>query len=236
AAERPVCHSEKAKALQRERVTGLKAGIAKMEEFASSLGGRLDKVASAGDAGSLNQAVSEVLGLYAGQPEADVLTAARERCGALTRVFAELATIDGAIAGLSVRDAVPGIETRVAGLLAAHDGGMLCPSQEALVRERTTVLGQRVTSLEADAARWLEERKSRVASGGSIGGLLDELQRPPPFLTADRESELRTLVGVVQQRLDADTAGQVVRYFTRIESREERLRVLGELQRIVDGK
>jgi len=230
-----VCHSEMANSLQRQKVAGLEASIAEMVEFASSLSGRLDRVASASDAGSLNQAITEVRGYYAGQPEAESLNAARERCGRLAAVFTELARIDAEIEGLRRRNDVPGIENRLAGLLSEYRG-VLCPAQEAILRERSSALSGRVAGLGADADRWLEERKRRVASGSPLGGLFDELQNPPPFLPADREASLRELVAAVQQKMDVDSFGQVVRYFKRIANKDEQKRVVAELQRIVDGR
>jgi hypothetical protein len=206
-----------------------------MVEFASSLGGRLDRVASAADARGLNDLIAEVRGQYLGQPEADAVNAARERCGALGVVFTGLGEVDAKIGGIRRREDVAEIETRVAGLLAEHRTA-ICPAQEALVRQRSTALTERVGALETEAGRWFEDRKRRVAGGGAFGGLLDELQKPPAFLPSAHEAELQALVLTVQQKLDEDLSGQVLRYFKRITNKDEQKRVVAELQRIVDGK
>lgn len=234
-AEKPVCHSEMAKTLQRQKVEGLKTAISKMEEFASSLDGRLDRVKSSVDVEGLSQAIGEVRGLYAGAPEADTLAVAAERCGSLAKVFAGLGQVDALIEGLRRRNDVQGIENRLAGLLSEHSSSM-CPEQEAVLRQRSSALADRVREMEEEAVNWLNDRKRRVAAGGALGNLADELQSPPAFLPTGCDGDLRALLVTVQQKMDEDLSGQVVRYFKRITNKAEQKRVVADLQRIVDGQ
>ena len=197
-------------------------------------GTTVDKVGSGAEVGSVIQAITEVRGLFAGQSELESLTTARDRCNALSAFFTGVAEIDGEIDHLARREAVPMIEARLAGLLSEHRTS-ICPSQEAILRQRSTALVGRVAKLELDASRWLHECNCRLASGGGVAGLFGELQHPPPFLTEKGETDLRGLVAVVQQKLDADASGQVLRLFSQIGSKDEQRRVLVELQRIVEG-
>jgi hypothetical protein len=179
--------------------------------------------------------VTEFRGLVADTPEAEIVAAAMKRCEELRKVFAELTAIDQEIASLAQRDQVAAVEGRVGEIVSRH-AAILCPQQEAIIRQRTTRLTERVATLEEEASNWLEDCRNRAEDTKRLSRLIWELREPPAFLPASKIGELDALVADVQRKLDEDSYGQVVRFFKKITDKDERRRLLEELQTMVDAE
>ncbi|MCD0174450.1 hypothetical protein IHN32_00570 [Deinococcus sp. 14RED07] len=189
--------SNKANELANEKYQLLKERIAHFEGQLPAWTTELDEVADHQTATQLNHTLLAQSAHYEGTPEAEQLSGLQKRATALGRYFDTLSAMPKLHepADVAARHAV------LLALAEEHQT-WLTEDQRALISGALEDLKIQEDKLQADAKLWLEARRQKF-SEGQVGGLEQELDAPPRFLSDADRAVLGELRAALRSKLDA---------------------------------
>jgi hypothetical protein len=117
--------------------------------------------------------------------------------------------------------------------ISKRHAGALSEGQRRLVKQIEEGIQKKVDQLTEEANGWLRRTEALVEKGKELDRLVQILASPPPFLQKAKLRTAERLRAEAQQRFDADESEQVICHFKRITDKEQKQKVLRELEKLL---
>ncbi len=224
------CFSDKAKELQRKKITDLKQAIKGLESFAESLESRVGSVRTAADAAVVRESITEQKLFFVGSPEAPTIEAALIRCGFVEKCLGTLAELP--VANFRTPAERDDCVNRLA-QIRDLTGGQLSPQQTQLLSDAEDKIQSRTKCLIQEACDWVTKMRARLQNCEAPDLLLDDLRQTPDFLPEEKQEDVAAVTREVQSLMDQDSCANIRRLFQRIVDVDAREKLLQELQSMI---
>jgi hypothetical protein len=213
--------------LHKQRVDSIRKAIASLENGVAGMAARIDAALTPKQVRVIEEELIQIQDSYSETPEHDIIIQCKQRCRDLAACLRERIQLEQA------QPATMGnLESLQAQLtdLCNKNAAALSTAQKALFSNAAATLTRYGTNKTNDAVTWLRNHEQWIGSSADLAGLLKSLQSPPPFLPSSCLSDVEALCHRVQQQLDQDEVGAVVRHFMQIKEKIKRAECLVQLQ------